>query len=55
MQELLKHEMMFRFLKHRVCLDLLDTQLRLFLTIALHILSAHNLWRHLACSRARAH
>ena len=29
--------------------------LRLFLTIALRILSAHNLWRHLARSRARAH
>ena len=29
--------------------------LRLFLTIALRILSAHNLWSHLARSRARAH
>ena len=28
--------------------------LRLFLTIALRILSEHNLWRDLACSRARA-
>ena len=30
-------------------------QLRLFLTIALRILSAHNLWRHLARPRAHAH
>ena len=28
---------------------------RWFLTIALRILSAHILWRHLACPRARAH
>ena len=31
------------------------SNLRLFLTIALRILSTHNLWRHLARSRARAH
>ena len=31
------------------------TQLRLFLTIALRILSAHNLWGHLARPRARAY
>ena len=31
------------------------TSLRLFLTIALRILSAHNLWRHLARPRARAY
>ena len=29
--------------------------LRLFLTIALRILSAHNLWRHLARPRAHAY